>query len=777
MAVLALGFVGEAIGASIGGTLLGVTAASIGGLIGSAVGGLIDNLLFPVNQQGPRLSDLTVQTSTYGSAIPFAVGPENRLAGNVIWSTGLIETAHHQHSGPFGKGGPSVNTTTYTYSASFAVVFSDTSKTGPAKAVDKIWANKKLVYDATGSTSPDNAGLWSSMTFYDGNPSQMPDPVMEAHKGVGNVPAYRRRSMLVFDVFQLADYGNRLPSIEVLLRADDATSVGAVVHLLTEIAGIDPNTVSVSTLTQIPLRGFTVGTQSSVTSAIQPLALVGNFDPAQVGGGLRFKRRGYAPRASFPKEYFGGHVPGDDAPDALQWTHAPETGLPREASISFPDPAMDYQVNSQTARRQSGDVQNNLSSQLPVTVDATTARQLADRMLWEAWTQRSKANAQSDDRLVNAEAGSSYCVETPAGYEAVRLKTRTRGENGIIEFEFARDQDAVYRSASVGVAAQGVPVQRVNVPGPSTVVMIDGPILQDTDDDTGFYFLVDGTSADFRGADVIRSTDEGATYDEVEAVGFESVLGTISGMTDGPTDIFDETTVVRVTLDDIDDDLESMTELDVLNGKNACWIGPTSGQDGEIAQFKTATLVSAGVYDLSGWLRGRLGTEFATGTHAAGHRFVLLSVGPVRRADFNQGDWNKTRTYKAVSLLTLEADATPVDFANSGEGKRPLSPVHVTSATVAGDMVISWLRRSRYHQPGLGGGPLALGETTEAYEIDVYHGLTFKRTLTATSETVTYVAADLATDGFVSGDSVTVQVFQMSDVRGRGRPGRGVLVL
>ncbi|MET4130220.1 phage tail tape-measure protein [Roseovarius sp. MBR-38] len=72
MATLVLGAVGTAIGGSIGGSLLGVSAASIGGFVGSSLGGVIDNwivsALAPAQRiEGARLDSLTVTASTEGA--------------------------------------------------------------------------------------------------------------------------------------------------------------------------------------------------------------------------------------------------------------------------------------------------------------------------------------------------------------------------------------------------------------------------------------------------------------------------------------------------------------------------------------------------------------------------------------------------------------------------------------------------------------------------------------------------------------------------------------
>ena len=107
MATIVLG----AVGALVGGP--------IGAVIGVAAGQALDAQLFaPGPRQGPRLGDLGVQTSSYGSAIPKLFGTL-RVAGTVIWSTDLQE---RRATSGGGKGRP--KTVKYSYSASFAVVLS-----------------------------------------------------------------------------------------------------------------------------------------------------------------------------------------------------------------------------------------------------------------------------------------------------------------------------------------------------------------------------------------------------------------------------------------------------------------------------------------------------------------------------------------------------------------------------------------------------------------------------------------------------------------------------
>jgi hypothetical protein len=122
MATLALGLAGAGLGSALGGY------AALGFSIGSALG----NYFFTPAQkvEGPRLSDLRVQGSAYGAPIPWVRGTM-RLAGQVVWSDGLREERHTESA---GKGGPKVETTSYTYTASFAVMLC----AGPIAGVRRI---------------------------------------------------------------------------------------------------------------------------------------------------------------------------------------------------------------------------------------------------------------------------------------------------------------------------------------------------------------------------------------------------------------------------------------------------------------------------------------------------------------------------------------------------------------------------------------------------------------------------------------------------------------
>lgn len=216
MASVILSAAGSAIGSSLapaGVSFLGanISGAALGNALGSAAGSIIDQSLFgsTATREGPRLADLSVQSSTEGAAIPRVYG-RVRLSGQLIWSTQFKETTTTSGSGG-GKGsggGNSVVTTSYSYSVSFAVAICE----GPISRIGAIWADGNLL-DLTQVV----------YRVHTGTEDQEPDSTIEAVEGAGNTPAYRGVAYIVFDDLALSNFGNRLPQLtfEVFRSLED----------------------------------------------------------------------------------------------------------------------------------------------------------------------------------------------------------------------------------------------------------------------------------------------------------------------------------------------------------------------------------------------------------------------------------------------------------------------------------------------------------------------------------------------------------------------------
>lgn len=205
MAVLALGLAGAA--------LAPAGWASVGWTVGTVAGNLLFGKTNRQVQEGPRLNDLRVQAATYGVGIPYVTGTI-KLAGNLIWTSGITEvvTESTESAGGKGGGGNEITTRTYSYVASFAIGVAE----GPIAGLRRIWAEGELIYDAnaTDVNAIAAAGaIGGQITVYTGSSTQLPDPTIESHLGAGNVPAHRGLAYVVFTQYDITRWG-RIPNLE-----------------------------------------------------------------------------------------------------------------------------------------------------------------------------------------------------------------------------------------------------------------------------------------------------------------------------------------------------------------------------------------------------------------------------------------------------------------------------------------------------------------------------------------------------------------------------------
>ncbi|NJO35730.1 MAG: hypothetical protein HC869_24280, partial [Rhodospirillales bacterium] len=274
-----------------------------------------------------------------------------------------------------------------------------------------------------------------------------------------------------------------------------------------------------------------------------------------------------------------------------------------------------------------------------------------------------------------------------------------------------------------------------------------------------------------------------AVYRSPEDSGFQlkamvlapAVTGvTLDPLPSGATSRFDRATSIRVRLDR--GTLASVTELALLGGANAAAIQNADGA-WEVLQFQSAVLSAPATYTLTGFLRGQAGTEHAMQQPvAAGARFVLLD-GAHARVDMTEDEIGLAYTWKCgpASRDIGSPHYLDAEHTFTGEGLKPLRPVHVRATRSGGDLSITWIRRTRIGGDSWDGVDVPLGEDEERYEIDILDGSTIVRTLTASSPAATYTAAEQTADFGAPQSSVSLRIYQLSATRGRGTPREAVV--
>lgn len=200
----------SAVGAYVGFLIGGPQGAAIGWSIGGALG---STLASPQKVKGPLSTDLKQPKLTYGTPVPRIYGRQ-RTAGHLVWSSEKRPVATTTESG--GKGGPGVETTTYTYNIDCLYMVAIDSD---VIAVTRAWRNGEVIYsvlaeaDADTVTASLNTDAWAAIELFDGDPAQLPWSVYETAVGAANAVAYRHRSTIGIEMLNLGGF-DQLPLME-----------------------------------------------------------------------------------------------------------------------------------------------------------------------------------------------------------------------------------------------------------------------------------------------------------------------------------------------------------------------------------------------------------------------------------------------------------------------------------------------------------------------------------------------------------------------------------
>ena len=708
------------------GTVLG---GPIGAAIGAIAGQVIDqNIVFkPSGRQGPRLTELAVQTSSYGTPVPQLFGAM-RVAGTVIWSTDLIESKK-KSSG--GKGQP--GTTSFSYAASFAVLLSARAITD----VGRIWADGKLLRGAGGD--------WKASTgfrVHRGGEDQSSDPLIAAAEGAGLAPAHRGYAYVVFEMLQLADYGNRIPSLTFEVIADPGpVALGVIAGSISD-GRIDGGAVT------MPVTGFSAY-GDSIRGVAEMLASAGGAWFSPQGNRLTMRGAGEGAIAISDSGASAGRMRGQRGQRSI----AAIGTVPQTITVAHYDPARDYQTGLQRARRP-GAGRRSDRIELPAAIEAGMAKAIAGRALSRAEAGRERRGVALDWRALRIVPGDvvSLAGDGGAGSAGRWRVTRWSLEAMVVMLELIRLDDADAASPSPLSASSGrVLADTDSVHGPTIMHLFELPALDDRIFEAPRLLVAAaGTEPGWRRAALLLSTDGGMRWVSAGSTAAPATLGVLaSAAPAAPATLRDLSTVIDIDLLHGGMALASADDAALDSGANLALLG------NELIQFGLATQMGATRWRLRRLLRGRRGTEAAIAGHAVGDRFVLIDPDDLAAIDLPL-----TATGSTVQMLAsgVGDGAGPVAAAiiPSGVSVRPPSPVHVQARIAGGDLAISWVRRSRAGWRWIDGADAPLAEEAEAYAVTIASPGRPERRIDTTAPGIVVQGIVVADDLHASGTTVAV---------------------
>ena len=530
--------------------------------------------------------------------------------------------------------------------------------------------------------------------------------------------------------------------------------------------------IDVSALTAT-VRGYRIGSVGAIRAALEPLQGAWPYDVRQHGYQIQFVSRGGSSVITIPAADLDARAAGSATGVQIRTSREMDSQMPRRVTVQHLDHDREYNPGSQYAERLNTEAINSIIIDLPIVLTSDEAAGKAEVLLYLYWLERFDVAISLPPTYNQLEPGDVVTLVTPEGHVSLRLTAIAYTSDGRVECKAKYNSAAIYTPTAVASSPAVTGPTTITPVGASVYALLDVPMVSSAQSGPSFLAAMTGALAGWQGGVLMQSIDAGATWASLHDFGAPGAdMGTCSNSIGAvESRIIDSASALSVTM--TQGELFSVTQLAMLAGGNHF----AYGADGrwEIVAAQTCTLVSGTTYALTNLLRGRFGTEWAMGLHVAGDALVLLDTTDVAAIAMSTGTIGLSYLYRGITVdrdISTDSNRT---FAYQGVNLRPLSPIALTGAIdpATADWSLSWIRRTRTGGEWRDYVDADLGESSEAYQVDVFADGTYatvKRTITASSPAAAYTSAQQVTDFGSNQTTLYLKVYQMSSVVGRGYP-------
>jgi hypothetical protein len=419
-------------------------------------------------------------------------------------------------------------------------------------------------------------------------------------------------------------------------------------------------------------------------------------------------------------------------------------------TIKYLDRDANFEPGAQGAERINTQANRETVVEVNVSLDADEAAQAAHVLLY---------NEHASNQLLNIRLTEQYQRLVPADVITitddddsvlVRITEESENTRGVIEYTAVPEYAPIYTQSLDGSPGSTDYAAAVDQNGPAALAWLDIPILNDSDDDLGVYAGASGYLASWGGHDLFKFAPEASTYNRIFSFIDSASIGITEGTLGDPASgVVDYDNTVTIALADHAIALSSSTAAAVLidGSVNRAVIG-RPGQY-EVIQFITAASLGDGRYTLSGLLRARRGTGYATGSHASGDEFALLDPAAIVRLRYALSDVDLTVLHKFAGLDEGIDLVGPLGLDYSGVAKLPFSPALLEAVQSGADWVVDWIPRSRLNGAIWSSQASVTDPEITEYTLDFLDGSDVVKgsyTVTVGTETRTYDSGEQTTD-------------------------------
>ncbi len=505
--------------------------------------------------------------------------------------------------------------------------------------------------------------------------------------------------------------------------------------------------------------GFIIDRPMAARDALEGLLSAFAIDAVESAGKLKFRMRKNDAAAAIAHAELA-EIEAQAPLFAL--TRAQETELPAAIKLVYVESGAEYRLASVEARRLRGSSARETGLQLPCVIGQAVAQARADVVLQESWSGRETIDFALAPGRIDLEPGDVVEIELGSAMRLVRIEQVT--DSALRKIRARSYEAAVFEPADA--PPRGFTLREATVLGKPDVAILDIPVIVPGRPSHAPWFAASAKPWPGRLAAYKQRASTSYVFNRmIESQATKGLL--LEALPAGPLFVFDRSASVSVKLDA--GALSSVSEMELLGGANAAAIGDTV-TGWEIVQFATAGLIDTKTYRIGSLLRGQSGSEpELLAARPAGSRFVLLNAAVVQQ-ELLPAQAGLELTWRIGPAAHDYGHPSYVQLTHQGRmiALRPLSPCQLRGLRDGGDVVFTWIRRTRIDGDGWELAEVPLGEDSESYVAEVLDGAMVKRTVQTAVPSFRYAAADIAADFGTSPTAFTLRIAQLSATYGRG---------
>jgi len=583
-----------------------------------------------------------------------------------------------------------------------------------------------------------------------------------------------------------------------------SSSLQTVVKTLLDRVGVNRADINIAAFSNLTIRGYTAGSVSSISSSFSELRKAFTYEVIESNGKFQYVSRGGASADTIENEYLAD---SDGTGAFLHVSHESDIASLRKINLSYRDFNREYSTNVQSVFHPKTtslgfDSDAAIDVTVPIVLNSTESKYIADKLLYAKRVGEEIFTFTAPFRYAALDPGDVVTVEVNAdGTDTVllRLINVRVGADYRIAFEAVLEDIDIYNDDPALTGSTGRFNDKVFLPpGPFLRPVILQISATHPDDYTElephlapvyYTFLnVNGDTTSPASYPVTLSNFADPPVAAPSPFAYPTwgqLLETPPYYSATSTPQADGVFTVKIGNESATHPLASVSALsdlydDTDGAKNLAILG------GEMFQFATATDLGDNVWELSGLVRGRYGSENRANSHLIGETFVLLRDNAGAYDNFSIGK----KDFYIANNSGAQSFQISIDTGNPGQLDAvlpvilwPVVPYNVGALAVtysAGDYTVTWENRSRFdndlNDDEAESETIVQDQMVEQYycivadtdRINTDNTTTFlRKTLVGDTRTFTYTAAEQTEDGFDSAtDTLYVWAYQIGDETG-----------